>query len=331
MTIDITEPGWPSLPTLSDPLFYPQQGSLVPDAVEFQFNPTLKSIDSITVVFDAQANEPKEILLNGPIFILEKGVCFRFASDGLKTVNISGTNHMGVQVSGKVEFVVQGRGASVKTCLPWTGGRVFSLNDPFWKPNTPGDNLPATDNINLSGHWGNDVRFGNAVWLASWTRYATHAIERYAPELLLDTEVPKNELEDICPGYFRTGADDRKKFWALFLASIAYPESGFNPRNRFREPPPLSKWSEGLLQLSVDDHVSHGKMCNFMISPERILNPFDNIRCGVMILKNQISNRRTLWPNTYYYWSVLTTRKSATVRNVFQQNAKRLLPACATR
>jgi hypothetical protein len=326
--MDFIEPVLPPLPTLDDPLFYPQSGSLVPDAVEFQFNPTLRTIESIKIESLGTHNESRELLSEGPLSVMEKGVCFRFPSEGNHVVTVSATNHMGVSLRGTVSFVVQGLGSSVKTCLPWTGGRTYLLTDPFWKPNVPGEELPDIGDFGSGALRAPEIRFGNAIWHEEWTQFALFSIEQAAPELLLERNFPRADMEKLCPGIGTSKREDQKMFWALFLASIAYPESGFNTKSRFREPPPLSKWSEGLLQLSSDDYVSHGKYCNFMKAPERILKPFENIRCAAVILKNQIVQRKTLWPGTYYYWSVLTSRKSAIVRKVFRENATRVLPMC---
>jgi hypothetical protein len=326
--MDFIEPVLPSLPTLDNPIFYPQSGLLVPDAVEFQFNPTLKSVESVRIHSLNTTVESQEILLDGPISAAENGVCFRFSSEGNYAVTVLATNYMGVSLRGTVSFVVQGMGASVKTCLPWGGGRTFSLKDPFWKPTASGDDLPDIDYFGAGPHQMPEIRFESSVWPKEWSRFAISVVEKVAPELLLERNFPRVDMEKLCPGIVSSNRDEQKVFWALFLASIAYPESGFNSKSRFREPPPLSKWSEGLLQLSVDDYVSHGKYCNFAKNPERILSPFENIRCAAVILKNQIVQRKTLWPGTYYYWSVLTSKKSAIVRKVFRENAPRVLPLC---
>ncbi len=76
--MDFIEPVLPSLPSLSDPLLYPQLGGIVPDAVEFQFNPTLKSVESIKLEALTANSVPKELLSSGPFEVLEKGMCFRF-------------------------------------------------------------------------------------------------------------------------------------------------------------------------------------------------------------------------------------------------------------
>jgi hypothetical protein len=325
---DAPQPNWPSLPTLNDPLFYPQNGSYVPDAVEFQFNPTLKEVNSVKVI-SLNGTDSEEFLSSGSLAVLESGLCLRFESEGGKVLEVSGVNYMGQVVKGRVQFVVQGQGASVKTCTPWSGARSYSLKDPFWKPSVSGPDLPPTDGpILVEGPWNFAVRVGNAVWPVEWTCFAAFAVERYAADLLRSDFLPKGQVEKLCPRFFEASVPERKAFWALFLASIAYPESAFNPSTRYREPPPLSKWSEGVLQLSTDDYVSHGTLCNFMKSPERILNPFDNIRCGAVILRNQILHRHTLWPDTYYYWAVLTTRKRAVVREVFRANAEKSMGFC---
>jgi hypothetical protein len=324
---DTPLPPWPTLPTLNDPLLYPQSGIQVPDAVEFQFNPTLRSVDSIRIVESSGGDEGE--LLNGEtIEIATRGVCFRFAADGVKVVEVSGINHMGAAIKGRVVFQVQGVGANVKTCMPWSGGRTFSRDNPLWVPSVPGGGLPGVVDGPGSGPWSFPVEADGKTWSSEWMNYTASVVERHASELLETPGLPMGDISKLCPGFSVATRGQKTAFWTLFVASIAYPESGFNPRSRFLEPPPLSKWSEGLLQLSTDDYVSHGDFCDFMSEPDRILSPRENIRCGVMILRNQIRQRGTLWPSTFYYWSVLTTRKSAVVRRVFRENAAKHLGFC---
>lgn len=324
---DTPLPPWPAFPTLSDPLLYPSNGAWVPDAVEFQFNPTLKEVKSIRVV-EGEGSVGGEILSGGSLSILESGVCFRFSAEGQKAVEVRGVNHMGQEIFGQVAFLVQGVGASVKTCTPWAGGRRYALKNPFWTPGSGGTGLPSMGARLGEGPWDFAIRFGNATWPKEWTRFAASIVLEHAQELLSESRIPSAEVARLCPGYASASREQKSAFWALFIGSVAYPESGFSAQARFREPPPLSKWSEGLLQLSTDDFVSHGSFCDFMSEPARILKPLENIRCGVVILRNQVLQRKTLWPKTFYYWSVLTTQRSRVVRDVFYENARENLGFC---
>jgi hypothetical protein len=47
-----------------------------------------------------------------------------------------------------------------------------------------------------------------------------------------------------------------------------------------------------------------------------ITDPGVNLRCGVVIMRNQLAARSTLFPRRFYYWSVLT-RKRATIQRDF--------------
>jgi hypothetical protein len=160
---DTPLPPWPTLPSLNDPLLYPQSGTYVPDAVEFQFNPTLRSVDSIRIVESAGGDEG-EVLNSGAVEVAQKGVCFRFSSDGVKVVEVSGINHMGSAISGRIVFQVQGAGASVKTCMPWAGARTYLRSDPLWVPSELGGGLPAVVDGSGQGPWSFSVEADGRVW-----------------------------------------------------------------------------------------------------------------------------------------------------------------------
>ncbi len=174
-----------------------------------------------------------------------------------------------------------------------------------------------------------DLYYRGAKWPSAWSASIMDAIPDIAPSLLDDGFVPQADIKSLCPGYFGATENEKKGFWALFLASIAYPESSWNPAPaKFKEPGLKDTYgqvySEGLLQLSVGDGA-HGAVCNFRYRSDiDIESPEDNLRCGLLILRNQIKSRRALFlPRSYYYWSVLTN-KERTVRAVFNSQLNKL-------
>lgn len=164
------------------------------------------------------------------------------------------------------------------------------------------------------------VTHKGATWKEDWTRTATEAVGELSPDLVSDALIP-TDVDTLCAGYRAAGGEARKAFWALLMASIAYPESGYKTTTRFWEPT-MGKYSEGLFQLSKDDG-GHGPACNFKSNGMNILESGPNIRCAVRIMRNQQKKHRRIFPPTYY-WSVLTTSKKEVVKEVFRSHRPKL-------
>ncbi len=155
------------------------------------------------------------------------------------------------------------------------------------------------------------------AWKPEWNQVIAEALEDIGQPLLEDEKVPAAEVQALCPGYFDAGREEKKAFWALLFASIARLESGFDPERTFMEPRPLRTLSVGLLQLSYGDQTRHSG-CLLEPMEANITDPAVNLRCGVAILRNQLSARNTLFPKRFYYWSVLTRKRSQIERDFMQ-------------
>ena len=122
---------------------------------------------------------------------------------------------------------------------------------------------------------------------------------------------------------------DKRAFWAYFFQALAGAEAGLNPRTRVHHTDPevakidkvtgKAVRSEGLLQLSYGDGKLYG--CDFnweadrklpANSPEKtILQPRNNLECGVKILSNQIIDQhKPLFTRTSYWSTLQPGRKS---------------------
>jgi hypothetical protein len=170
----------------------------------------------------------------------------------------------------------------------------------------------------------------NTLWPKEWTRNIFSELEDQNSSLL-KIDVSMKDLARIdCREYPSLDREEKKMFWALFISSIAHFESNYNPNTRYWESG-LGKYSEGLLQLSVDDGNNHD-FCE--LSNENILRPFNNLKCGVSILSKQVEGSRyresgILFPNKYYYWSVLTRAKTREKLITFFKTKSRIhLPFC---
>jgi hypothetical protein len=174
--------------------------------------------------------------------------------------------------------------------------------------------LPAPPFAQVQGERGR-------AWKDEWNHVIADALEDVGQPLLEDDKVPSQEVLALCPGYFSGTREEKKAFWALLFASIARLESGFDPERTFMEPAPLRTLSVGLLQLSYGDEERH-RGCPLDPMQANITDPDVNLRCGVVILSNQLKARSTLFPRRYYYWSVLTRKRAAIERDVLRHRGQ---------
>lgn len=160
------------------------------------------------------------------------------------------------------------------------------------------------------------AELGGSTWNPEWNGIVAQAI----PPAMLSTQVPR-DVRQFCPAFYSMSGVDKRTFWAYFFQALAGAEAGLNPQVTVRhaalanvEHLPLSKVrTEGLLQLSYADRERYG--CQFdpqadrnlkLSDPERtILQPENNLRCGVKILDNQIIEQGKPLLSRSSYWSTL--------------------------
>jgi hypothetical protein len=159
------------------------------------------------------------------------------------------------------------------------------------------------------------------TWLPEWNNYIAEEIRMEKHIFLNDSILPKEDIQLLCPNYFKATADEKIAFWVLVIAAMAKFESNFNPNSRFKEPAPLNVYSEGLLQLSYVDKANHKDLkLELDSSKNNILDPKINLQSGVKILGKQLLKRKTLFTSKHYYWSVLTNKKAEIIK-FFQSNS----------
>jgi hypothetical protein len=155
------------------------------------------------------------------------------------------------------------------------------------------------------------VELGGAPWNPQWDQI----IEKALPPEMLSSQVPRG-VRRFCPRFYEMGTKDKRTFWAYFLQALAGAEAGLNPKSSVRHSEPegaLAMRSEGLLQLAYADHKRYG--CDFNWQADRalkandpaktILQPKNNLECGVKILVNQIIVRHKPLLTPSGYWSTL--------------------------
>jgi hypothetical protein len=162
------------------------------------------------------------------------------------------------------------------------------------------------------------VELGGPTWNPDWDR----VVERALPRALLSAQVPR-DVRLYCPRFYQMGETDKRAFWAYFFQALAGAEAGLDPKTNVRHTEPevavpdavtgqLVR-SEGLLQLTYEDATRYG--CNFDWQADRhlsarngaktILQPDNNLLCGVRILTNQIITHHKPLFSSSSYWSTL--------------------------
>ncbi len=165
---------------------------------------------------------------------------------------------------------------------------------------------------------------GKSVWDPTWDVIVEKSVP---PEMLTSTVA--HDVARFCPRFASMNETDKRAFWAYFFQALAGAEAGLNPRTRVRHTEPevakidkvtgVAVRSEGLLQLSYGDGRLYG--CNFdweadrklpPKSPEKtILQPRNNLECGMKILSNQlITQGKPLFTRSSYWSTLQPGRKS---------------------
>jgi hypothetical protein len=162
------------------------------------------------------------------------------------------------------------------------------------------------------------VELGGPAWNPEWDVI----IEKALPSEMLSSQVPK-DVRRFCPRFYEMGETDKRTFWAYFFQALAGAEAGLNPTTNVRqgeragakhdEVSGRAMRSQGLLQLAYADQQRYG--CNFDWAADRalkandpaktILQPKNNLECGVKILANQIIVQHNPLLTRSGYWSSL--------------------------
>jgi hypothetical protein len=162
------------------------------------------------------------------------------------------------------------------------------------------------------------IELGGDTWDPAWDGI----VEKALPAEMLTTQVPR-DVRRFCPRFYTLSEVDKRAFWAYFFQALAGAEAGLKPDTRVRHTEPevavrddVTKRmvrSEGLLQLTYEDQERYG--CDFNWDVDRnlppkdpaktILQPKNNLECGVKILTRQIIDQhKPLFARTGY-WSTL--------------------------
>lgn len=172
---------------------------------------------------------------------------------------------------------------------------------------------------------------------SEWTKIVLAAIEKKYEVL--------NSAEDVntfCPRFISLGKEDRIHVWGEIFSAMAFYESSWNPKSQFTEHglgldsvTGLPVVSEGLLQMSYADS-KWASWCHFDWEADKkektfnttILNPKNNLECGVGIMARQIKKYGRITMEKGVYWSVLRIGSQRTKIDNIAKMVKNRIPAC---
>ena len=147
-------------------------------------------------------------------------------------------------------------------------------------------------------------------------------VEENLPAELLSTQVSR-AVHPFCPRFDSMSDADKRSYWAYFFQALAAAEAGLKPTSDVRHTQPevavIDKIThritrqEGLLQLTYEDSDRYG--CQFdwdrdkelqVRDPDKtILQPRNNLLCGIRILKTQLIDLNEPLLTSKSYWATL--------------------------
>lgn len=177
------------------------------------------------------------------------------------------------------------------------------------------------------------------TWLPQWDPIVEKAL---TPDLL-SPRIAK-DVRPFCPRFNVISEADKRAYWAYFFQALSGAEAGLKATSdvRHTEPEVAVKddvshrmvRSEGLLQLTYEDAARYG--CNFDWDRDKqlpehdpaktILQPENNLQCGVKILQNQLIDQGKPLLSKSSYWSTL--RPGYPGYRVFLQQMANVPEAC---
>src|SRR6202046_2170433 len=180
---------------------------------------------------------------------------------------------------------------------------------------------------------------GQPAWDPQWDVIVEQAL---SPEMLSGSVARGGRT--FCPRFATMSDADKRAFWAYTFQALAGAEAGLKPTTDVRHTEPevakedtVTKRmirSEGLLQLTYMDATRYN--CDFdwdhdKTLPEHdpaktILQPRNNLLCGVNIMENQMITQRRPLLSSASYW--VTLQPAHPSYQVFAKQMKNVPAAC---
>ncbi len=159
---------------------------------------------------------------------------------------------------------------------------------------------------------------GGKTWDPQWDA----VVEQALPPDMLSADAAR-AVHGYCPHFATESEADKRAFWAYTFQALAGAEAGLDPsvdvhhtQAVLLKTDTVTKrpiHQEGLLQLTYQDNERYG--CNFDWEHDRtlrekdparsILQPADNLQCGVKIMENQIITQHKPLVARTSYWATL--------------------------
>jgi hypothetical protein len=178
---------------------------------------------------------------------------------------------------------------------------------------------------------------------ANWDPQWDVLVEENLPTELLSSRVA-HAARTFCPRFDVLSEADKRSFWAYFFQALAGAEAGLEPTSDVRHTEPevavVDKIThritrqEGLLQLTYEDSDRYG--CDFDWDADKelpvrdpsktILQPKNNLLCGIRILKNQLIDLHEPLLTPRSYWATL--RPATASYRVFARQMTNVPTAC---
>lgn len=180
---------------------------------------------------------------------------------------------------------------------------------------------------------------GQQSWDPQWDVIVEKAL---SPSMLSNQAA--HAVRSYCPRFASMSEADKRAFWAYTFQALAGAEAGLTPTTDVRHTEPevavqdtvtrrLVR-SEGLLQLTYMDSKRYG--CDFdwqhdKALPEKdpaktILQPRNNLLCGVKIMENQVLRQKRPLLSASSYW--VTLRPAQPSYLVFAKQMKNVPAVC---
>ncbi|WP_162601482.1 hypothetical protein [Occallatibacter savannae] len=177
------------------------------------------------------------------------------------------------------------------------------------------------------------------TWRPEWDA----TIEKALPEELVSPKMG-HKVAQFCPRFSRMSEADRRAFWAYFFQALAGAEAGLHATADVQHTEAQVAVvdgvshrmvrASGLLQLTYEDSRRYG--CDFDWHADKhlpphdprktILQPDNNLLCGVSILDNQLIDQKKPLISVSSYWSTL--RPGWPGNKVFIEQMRNVPSAC---
>jgi len=133
----------------------------------------------------------------------------------------------------------------------------------------------------------------NYSWNQEWSEAIKDELSKESykntDSALFNIMIDREDLNELqCPGYNNASAEEKTDFWIAFFSGLTRAESGFNPKAVSGKS--RGHRSYGLLQLAKQ---TAKKECDLDPKSKDVLNPEENLRCGIKLIQWQLQGAPT--------------------------------------